>query len=206
MSEALMTMQAIEALRSDLIEGYYEPGQILSMSAAAKRYGVGRPAMRIAFKTMEGLRLLERQGETYHVFRLTMNMLWQAYRMNQFIAKDSPRTYLAFNPAVTTLGMFPLEGDVVMRTERFFEINAELAGGHSYLASVRQNNALLRKIRRLKDGLIGDRRTELDQIMCSARKMDFPTYDQLVDDYHELRLKRLPDLFHLAQQALKRPA
>lgn len=202
MSEVVLVSKLIEEFRSDLKKGRYPTDQNLSMQAISKRYGVSRPLVRVAFKTMEGEGLLERRGEYYYVFQLSINRLWQNYQLSRLISKVAPQRFIALNPTATSLSIFDRSGDLVSRTEQFFMIIAGLAGQHDFAMVMARNNALLHKMRLAKEKLIGERIQELEELVDRLSVLDLTTYERLIDAYHDLRLSKLADLVYIAQQAV----
>lgn len=202
MSEVVLVTKLIEEFRADLKGGRYPAEQNLSMQAISKRYGVSRPLARVAFKTMEGEGLLEKRGDVYYVFHLSVNRLWQKYQLNRLISKVAPQRFVALNPTATSLSIFDKSGDLVSRTEQFFLLVAGLAGQHDFAIVMARNNALLHKMRLAKEKLIGERVQELEELVDRLSVLDLVAYERLIDVYHDLRLSKLADLVYLAQQAL----
>ena len=200
MDEHLTADSAKAEFRSHLIEGRYRQGEHLSVSQMAGIYKISRPVMRGFFEVLVSEGLLEKRGDVFLVFQLTAERIWQKYRLNHWIAREAPRRYLQLNPSAKT---FPIDcngKDAVERTERFYEIVADVNEGFAFAGVVRRNNALLHRMRQLKAGLLGDSAAEIDALIESLRSLDLPRYDALLDQYADLRASKIHDLVRISRQ------
>jgi DNA-binding GntR family transcriptional regulator len=198
MYEAVKATKATDDFRADLINGVYSPGERLSILGSGKRYDVSRSTMKTAFDMMVGEGLLERRADTYFVFQLSVDRLWQRYMLNWMIAKQAPRRYLALNPRAERVNIFSDPDDIVMGTEQYFRKVAALAGDHVFPKVIARNNALMHRMRMFKSEVIDGRGSELEEIIDALSRLDLVTHDRLIDAYHTRRINRLRDLVRVS--------
>jgi len=190
-------------LKNDLLSGAHLPGERIDIAALLARFPSSKTPLLHALNRLVGEGLIEaRPHDGYYIPRMTTDSLRDLYECDLQIlnlvldnATASPNRSEARPDIVFT------ETDSVIDTERLFLAIASLTSNRQFGRIISGLNDRLRPLRRLKMATAFNRPDELEPFKEAWRLDDLQTIKTLLSEYHERRLRHIPELIALSYTA-----
>jgi DNA-binding transcriptional MocR family regulator len=199
--------QAYDAIKTQLLDGAFQPGERLDAAVLAERYFWSITPVRAALHRLAGERLIEaRSNEGFTAPQVSETSLRALYDLSWGLLNQALKLSSAIPAGLETPKTSPERVSVstLVATERLFAAIGA-SSNDEYARAIIGANERLRLARRLEPRLIPDLDEELVSLRVLFAQGAIGPLERAITTYHKRRGRLVPTLVALLQRGI-RPA
>jgi DNA-binding GntR family transcriptional regulator len=184
-----------QALKREVTNGSYPPGQRLQARALADRLGTSTTPITEAMRQLLGENVLEYTAQDGFIIpRVNLRRVHDLYYLNNWLTGRCLADIVANRATVSLIGNVTDQTEVLLMTERFMIALAAASQNSEVLRQVGNVNDRLRSCRLLETNLLDDTTAELNGLIGQWNNKDWEHLRADLSNYHIRRLDQIPQL------------